>query len=89
MEITRELLHLDKWSLEQQNIMEVHTSFVWIIIFFGEALKCGDGAKFWGYVCQTLNHSEQNSVIFLQCHILVNYLTFWLSLRLRVPLNNF
>jgi hypothetical protein len=30
--------------------MDMSTSFIWIIIFFDEAFKYGDGAKFWGYV---------------------------------------
>jgi hypothetical protein len=50
METTHEPLLLDKLSLVQWKIMGISASRVWIIVFFDEALKCGDGAKFWGYV---------------------------------------
>jgi hypothetical protein len=30
--------------------MDVHTSFIFVIILFDLALKYGDGTKFWGYV---------------------------------------
>jgi hypothetical protein len=49
-EISHEPLNLNKRSLVQLNIMDVHTSFIWIVIFFEEAFKRGDGAKIWGYV---------------------------------------
>jgi hypothetical protein len=31
-------------------IMDISTSFIWVIILSDEAYKCGDGAEFWGYV---------------------------------------
>jgi hypothetical protein len=48
METTHEPLPLDKWSLVQQNVMDILTSYVWSI-FFDEASKNG-GAKFGVYV---------------------------------------
>jgi hypothetical protein len=65
METAHEPLHLplDKWNLVQWKIIHISTSFTVIIIFFDEALKYCDGAKFWGYVGQTLNHSVYNSTL--------------------------
>jgi hypothetical protein len=57
-------------------IMDIPISFIWIIILFDAGFKCGDGAKFWGYV---VINAEQLCVEFwysVQCHIFVNYLTF-------------
>jgi hypothetical protein len=50
METTHETFHLDKWSLAQSKIMDILTSFIWIIILFDRDFKYGDGAKFLGYV---------------------------------------
>jgi hypothetical protein len=50
METTRETLHSDEWSLVQWNIMNIPTSFIWIIILFDEAFKYDEGVNFWGYV---------------------------------------
>jgi hypothetical protein len=50
VETTHEPLHLDKWTLVQQEIMDIPISFIWIIILFDAGFKYGDGAKFWGYV---------------------------------------
>jgi hypothetical protein len=30
--------------------MDIPTSYIWVIIFFDEAVKYGDGVVFWGYV---------------------------------------
>jgi hypothetical protein len=50
VEITHEPLHLDKWTWVLWKIMDIPTSFIWIIILFETIFKCDDGAKFWGYV---------------------------------------
>jgi hypothetical protein len=50
METTHEAMYSVKWSLVHWNIMYITTSSVLIIMFFDEAFKHGDGAKFWGYV---------------------------------------
>jgi hypothetical protein len=50
VETTHEPLHLGKWTVEQQEVMNIPTSFIWIIILFDAVFKYGDGAKFWGYV---------------------------------------
>jgi hypothetical protein len=50
METAHELLHVGKWSLVQWKIMEIPTSFIWIITFFGRDFEYGVGAEFWGYV---------------------------------------
>lgn len=46
MEITHELLHLDKWSLLQSNILNAPTSFVGIVILFDEGFKFNVGTEF-------------------------------------------
>jgi hypothetical protein len=50
IETTHRPLHLDKRILEQWRIMNIPTSFIWIIIFFDGGFKYGDVSKFWGYV---------------------------------------
>jgi hypothetical protein len=50
MEKTHELMHLGKWSFVHRKIMDIPTSFIWIIIFFDEAFEYGGISKFWGYV---------------------------------------
>jgi hypothetical protein len=50
LEITHEPLNLNKWIFVQWKIMEIPTSFTWIIIFLDGAFECGDGGKFWGYI---------------------------------------
>jgi hypothetical protein len=50
MEATHKPLHLEKWSSVQWNIMNVPTSFIWIIILFDKALEYGDYSKLWGCV---------------------------------------
>jgi hypothetical protein len=41
---------LHKWSSVQWKIMDISTSFIWIVIIFDEAFKYGVGAKFGSYV---------------------------------------
>jgi hypothetical protein len=41
MEATHEPLHWDKRSLVLWNIMDIPTSFIWIIIFFDQVFEYG------------------------------------------------
>jgi hypothetical protein len=41
MERTHETLHLVKWSFVHWKIMNMPTSFIWIIIFFDWAFEYG------------------------------------------------
>jgi hypothetical protein len=50
MEKTRETLHPVKWSVVLQKIVDIPTSIILITVTLDEAFKCGDGAKFWGYI---------------------------------------
>jgi hypothetical protein len=43
---THEALHIDKWSFVHWKIMDIPTSFIWIIIFFDGAFEYGGGSKF-------------------------------------------
>jgi hypothetical protein len=64
--------------------MDIHISFIRIIIFFDEPFKYGDGAQFRDYI---RTNAEQLSVYFcnfVQFNILVNYLNFCLSVGLCV-----
>jgi hypothetical protein len=76
METTHEPLHLDKLSLVQWKIMNIPTSFIWII-FFHAASEYGNGSKFWGYVGTNAEPFCVQFCNFVQCHTgtSVNYLT--------------
>jgi hypothetical protein len=50
LERTREPFNLDKWSYVHWKIMDIRTSFIWIINFFVGAFEYGGIPKFWGYV---------------------------------------
>jgi len=50
METAHTPLYLDKWSLIQYKILDVPTSFMWIITLVPKAFKQGNFVKFWGYV---------------------------------------
>jgi hypothetical protein len=50
VETIQEPLFLDRWSLAEQNIMDMPKSFIWIINLFDEPLTYDSGEKFWGYV---------------------------------------
>jgi hypothetical protein len=50
VETTHEPFHLDKWTLVYKKIMDIPTSFIWIIILFDAVFKYDDGAEFLGYV---------------------------------------
>jgi hypothetical protein len=57
MERTNELLHYDKLSCVHRKIMDIPTSFIWIIILFDGAFEYG--AVFRNYevkLGQTLNY---------------------------------
>jgi hypothetical protein len=43
---THDPLHLDKRSFLQWKIMDINTSFIWIIIFFNGTFEYGDGGIF-------------------------------------------
>jgi hypothetical protein len=49
MEIAHESLHLDKYSFVHWKIRDTHTTFIWIIIFFGVDFEYGGISKFWGH----------------------------------------
>jgi hypothetical protein len=84
-----EPLHLDRWSLVLWKVADIPRSFIWIIILFYGAPKCGDSAKFWCYV---RTNTEPLCVEFcnsLQCRIFVNHVSSCLSISSCFPLNNF
>jgi hypothetical protein len=58
METTRKFLHLDKHSLVQLKIVDMATSFIWIIVLLDRPFEYGDGGNFkllrW---MQNLHHS--------------------------------
>jgi hypothetical protein len=62
-----------------------HTSFIWIIIFFYEAFKYSNGVKFWDYIA--INAEPLCRI--LQCHVLVKYISFCLSVSLSLPFTFF
>jgi hypothetical protein len=68
MQTTRELLHLGKLNLEHQKIMDIPTSFKWLVLF-DEAFKCGDGAKFWDYVGTNVEPLCMEFCKSVQCHV--------------------
>jgi len=43
--------------------MDILGCFIVIIIFFDEAFKCGDGAKFLGYVVTNSEYDVQNCLL--------------------------
>jgi hypothetical protein len=50
MDRTPETLHLVKWSFVHLKIMDIPTSFIWVIIFFKGAFEYGGISKLWSYV---------------------------------------
>jgi hypothetical protein len=56
-------------------IMDVPTSWIWIIILFDAVFKYGDGSKFWGYVGINAEPLCVELCNFVHWHIFVNYLT--------------
>jgi hypothetical protein len=59
-------------------VMDITTSFIWIIALFDKAFNCADGVKFWGYVGTNAEPLCVEFSNFVQCHMAVNYLTFCL-----------
>jgi hypothetical protein len=72
---THEQLHLDKWSFVQLKIMDIPTSLIWTIIFFGEIFKYGGISKFWGYFGINAEPLCVEFCNFVQWHTFVNYLS--------------
>jgi hypothetical protein len=62
-----------------EEIMDIHISFIWIIVLFDALFKYGVGAKFWGYVGINAEPLCVELCNFVQYHIFVNYLTIYLS----------
>jgi hypothetical protein len=55
--------------------MNVPTSFIRTIIFFGGAFECGGGSKFWGYVGTNAEALCVEFCNFVHCHTFVNCLS--------------
>jgi hypothetical protein len=53
-------------------IMDVHTSFIWLILF-DEAFKYDDGAKSWGYVGTNTEPVHIEFCNFMWYHIFADY----------------
>jgi hypothetical protein len=58
------------------------------IILFDEAFKYGDGAKYWCYVGTNTEPPCVEVFNFVQCCILMNYLTFCLSVSLSICMSS-
>jgi hypothetical protein len=93
MESTHEPLHLDKLSFERRQIIDIPTSFIWIIIFLDGAFEYGGISKLWGYVGKRAKLICVELCNFVQCHILASYLccyclskVFWIF-EIRRPKN--
>jgi hypothetical protein len=69
MEKTRELLHLYKWSFVQWKVMDIPTSYIWIVIFSDGAFSYCGFSKFWGYVGPNAEPLCVGFCNFVQCHI--------------------
>jgi hypothetical protein len=67
--------------------MDITISFIWIIILFEAVFKYGDGEKFWGYVGINTEPLSVEFCNFVQCHIFINYLLYFI--HLCPNLNNF
>jgi hypothetical protein len=80
MEKTHEWLYFDKLNLEQWKIMDIPTSYTWIIIFFDKAFKYGSGARCWGYVAINTEPLCVEFCNFVECHSFVNYIPHYYSL---------
>jgi hypothetical protein len=73
METTHELLHLYKLSFVHWKIMDIPTSFIWIIFFDG-AFEYGGGSKFLGCVSTSAELLCVEFRNFVR-HMLVSYLS--------------
>jgi hypothetical protein len=56
MEKTYDPLYLDKWSFVQWKIMDIPTSFIWIIIFLMELLNMAVFRNYEVMLGQMLNY---------------------------------
>jgi hypothetical protein len=54
---THEPLYLDKWILEQWDIMDIHTNYIWIISSLTKLLNMAMVRNFNVMFEQTQNHS--------------------------------
>jgi hypothetical protein len=77
METAHESLYLDKWSFVWWKIIDIPTSFNGIIILFDRAFEYGSSSKFWGYVGTNTEHLCVEFCSFVQCHTLVNYVSYY------------
>jgi hypothetical protein len=96
MEITHKLLHLEKETLVQLNIMDISESFIWNIHLFDEAFKCGHGVRVWGNVGTNTKPLCVEFCNFVQRHIFLSLLSLKrtvslmrLPFCLSAPNNNF
>jgi hypothetical protein len=75
MERRLEPLHFEKLSFVHWKIMDIPTSLIRIISFFGGAFEFGGGSKFW---CCVWTNAEPHCVgfcNFVQCHTFLNCLS--------------
>jgi hypothetical protein len=71
-------------------ITDTTTSFIWITSLFEEVFKHGGSAQFLFYVGTNTEQICVKYCNFVQCRILVNCLSFYVSVRpLASPLNKF
>jgi hypothetical protein len=68
METTHEPLHVDKRSYVQWKIMNITTSFIWIIISFDGAFEYDSALNFWGYVGTNAELLSVEFCNFVHCH---------------------
>jgi hypothetical protein len=73
MDRTHDPLHLAKWSFVHWKMMDIHTSFIWIIIFFDGAFECGGDLTFWGYVGTNAEILFVEFCNFVPCHTFISY----------------
>jgi hypothetical protein len=84
---------MNYWHLQRKDGMVWdcgRNKFYLYYYLFEEAFKYGDGATFWGYVGTNAELLCVEFCNFVQCHILVDYLTSSACLSICVyPVNNF
>jgi hypothetical protein len=78
MERTHEPLHLDRLSYVHWKIMDITTSFIWIIIFFNRVFN---NLKLWGYVGTNTELLCVEFCNFVQCHIFVSSLSCYCFMK--------
>jgi hypothetical protein len=72
MERTYKPLHLDR-SFVHWQIMDISTSFIWIIIFFDGAFEYGGIVKLWHYVGTNSKLLFTEFCNFVHCHINISF----------------